>query len=184
MPRVARRAAPRVMPRQRHHYKGFPTRGRETGAPAQAQIRIATQCRFDAEGLSPRGAEAGPRTSRRANVLNGARPLYAQTLMNPSPGSQPGEDCGSRMHLTVLVRQATERRCSYSYAQASTANSFRKEGLQPSPDDSNPPAHTRRDWATRARWPRGNDAEALETVVGAHIDSVRWSARAGAVRED
>ena len=52
------------------------------------------------------------------------------------------------------------------------ATSIRKGRLQLPPDDSIPSTGQGQDWATRARWPRGNIAWAMETGVGAQIDTV------------
>ncbi len=53
------------------------------------------------------------------------------------------------------------------------ATQIRKEGLQLSPADSIPSAGFGQDWATRARWFRGNIAAAMETGAGAQIDTVQ-----------
>jgi hypothetical protein len=60
-----------------------------------------------------------------------------------------------------------------AHSSAKTATSFRKGRLQLPPDDSIPNRRSaRRDWATRACWPSGEQRNALETVVGAQNDTV------------
>jgi hypothetical protein len=118
---------------------------------------------------SPSGERCSP------GLFSGRLPLQSSISLAPlDRTSQPEEDCGSRVHLIVLARQATERRWSYSKHTQCIDSDLASEGrLQLPPDDSVPNSGMPRRLGDEDMLAVGEQRVALETAVGAQDDTVR-----------